>query len=145
MKLSIYIYLCLVLCAGGTCQTNSQPHIATSEEVISNAITFGAIEGQTQKQVARMGDAAAVSVTRVIAEKNVDKNSAEVILIIIRSSFADPSGIQIVSDREPRTALFVLHSLERSIDDAELKKKITDTKRYIQEQFRKYKLALPQS
>ena len=127
---------------GVVCQNIAPPtRIASAEDIISHAIAFGAFEGNMQKQIARMGDAASVSVTRVLAEREPSGNDIDIVLVILRSSFADPNGVETVTDREPRTTLFVLRSLNGYTSDADLKKRIADTRTYIQEQFRKYKVS----
>ena len=119
---------------------NTEPlRIATPEEVISRAIEFHAFEGNMEKLITRMGDAASVSVTRVLGDRNPSKYDIQIVLVILRSSFVDPNGVEIKADREPRTALFVLRYLERSTPDEGMKKEITDTRAYLQEQFVKYK------
>jgi hypothetical protein len=113
--------------------------------MIGNALKFSAIEGNMEKQISQMGDAASVSVTRVLENKDVSPNDIEIILVIFRSAFADPSAVRIVPDREPRTALFVLHNLDRDTHEPNLKKRINDAEMYVREQFAKYKATHPSS
>jgi hypothetical protein len=84
-----------------------------------------------------MGDAAAVVVTRVLAGRAVGTAEIDSVLVVLNSSFADPSMVR-ASDREPRTALFVLRYMDSSTSDAKLKQRIADTRNRIMERFTKY-------
>jgi hypothetical protein len=92
------------------------------------------------KQIAKMGDAAGVSLTKVLAEKHLDDIDIKMSLVILRSSFADPSLVETEADRQPRAALFVLRCLERDAADASTKKDVTETREYLQRQFSTYKI-----
>ena len=91
------------------------------------------------KQIARMGDAASVTLTKVLGEKKLDEIDIKMALVILRSSFADPSLVENEADRQPRAALFVLRCIERDAHDAGTKKEVTETREYLQEQFSVYK------
>jgi hypothetical protein len=140
MRFLATIYGFLALIPLGMCQNAvPQSRTASSEEMIRHAIEFGAFEGNMQKTITRMGDAASVSVTRVLAERDPSASDIQIVLVILRSSFADPTEVEAASDREPRTTLFVLHSLDRFTKDLEIKKQIAETGKYVQQQFEKYK------
>ena len=111
--------------------------VSSPEQVIRRMIESGSFEGHDRKVIGGMGDAAAVTVTKVLAGRNLSANDIDSVLVILNSSFADLRFVEVVSDREPRTALFVLHSLDSSTKDPELKKRIADTKKYVQEQHAK--------
>ena len=111
--------------------------VSSPEQVIRRMIESGSLEGHDRKVIGGMGDAAAVTVTKVLAGRNLSANDIDSVLVILNSSFADLRFVEVVSDREPRTALFVLHSLDSSTKDPELKKRIADTKKYVQEQHAK--------
>ena len=108
------------------------------EHVIRRIMETGTIEGVDYKMIGELGDATAVAVTRVIAGRNVSKIEAGNVLIILKRAFADPRTVPIKSDREPRTTLFVLSWLE-SRADSELKVRILETRKYVQDQAEKAK------
>jgi hypothetical protein len=84
-----------------------------------------------------MGDAAAIVVTRVLAGRAVGTAEIDSVLVVLDSCFADPSMVT-AADREPRTALFVLRSMDSSTTDTKLKQRIADTRNRIMERFTKY-------
>ena len=92
-----------------------------------------------QKQFGRLGDAAAVTVTKVLTERNLSATEIDSVLAILTISFADPALVEATVDREPRSTLFVLRYLDLLASDSSTKKKIADTKTYVQEQFVKYR------
>jgi hypothetical protein len=107
------------------------------EQVIRRIIDTGASEGHDQKIIGGMGDAAAVIVTKILAGRSVGATDIDNVLGVLSSSFADP-GMVAASDREPRTALFVLRCLDSSTTDTQLKQRIAETKNRILDRFTKY-------
>ena len=107
------------------------------EQVIRRIIETGTFEGQDQKIIGGMGDAAAIVVTRVLAGRAVGTAEIDSVLVVLDSCFADPSMVT-AADREPRTALFVLRSMDSSTTDTKLKQRIADTRNRIMERFTKY-------
>lgn len=132
MKLMLAILLLMVSSRVAYSQVLSQ------EQVIRRIIDSGISEGHDQKIVGGMGDAAAVMVTKLLAGRNLTSNEMDSILLVLTSAFADPSMIQTVSDREPRTTLFVLQCLGTSTGDSQLKTRITKTRSYVLERYEKY-------
>ncbi len=53
-------------------------------------------------------------------------------------TFADPSSIKDLADREPRTTLFVLQCLDSSTPYKDLKKRIAESRKYIQDHYDQY-------
>ena len=60
-----------------------------------------------------MGDAAAVAITRVLAGKRPQSDTVDRVFLIIEFSFDSPEAIVNQADRKPKTALFVLASLDQ--------------------------------
>src|SRR2546423_1328632 len=107
MKLLLTLFS-IVLCSGLVCsQTPSTP-----ETMITHMINSGEYEGHNAKVIGPMGDAAAVVVTKVLADKSITSDQIDSVLLILYSAFADPSMVEVVSDRQPRTALFVLQYMD---------------------------------
>ena len=127
------ILLCLTEPLKIRCQVTSTP-----EEAVVRIINSGLLEGHDQKLIGGIGDAAAVTVTKVVSGRDLSPAQIERVLIILNMAFG---GIGSGSDREPKTALFVLRALELSTNDASLKSRIEQTRRYINEQYNKSKQA----
>jgi hypothetical protein len=126
MRVSIALLFTLLLSAISWGQV-----AAGAEEAITRIINYGLLEGHDQKVIGGMGDAAAVIVTKVVRDRKLTTSQVDSILIILNSAFG---GLQAGAEREPKTALFVLHSLESATQDLELLQRIDKTKRYIQSQ-----------
>jgi hypothetical protein len=122
-----------VLVAGSTPSQTLSP-----DQVIQRIIDRGVSEGQDQKIIGGMGDAAAVIVTKVLAGRSLGTTNIDNILVVLNSSFADPRLVDSASDREPRTALFVLRCLDSSTTDTQLKQRIAETRNRIMDRFTKY-------
>jgi hypothetical protein len=69
--------------------------------------------GIMRKQLMPMGDAAAVAVTRVLAGERPQADAVDRVLLIIEFSFDSPEAIANQADQQPKTALFVLASLDQ--------------------------------
>jgi len=133
--LAIIVSLMAVTLPSGQ-QANKPTGILGPEDVIGRMIASGIYEGHDAKTLGGMGDAAAVIVTKVVSDRKLTTSEIDSVLIVLNSAFG---GIKASPDSEPRTALFVLQSLELSTKDTELQKRIAETRRYIQEQFAKSK------
>jgi len=107
------------------------------EQVIQRIVDRGISEGQDHKIIGGMGDAAAVLITKILAGRSLGTANIDNVLVVLDSTFADP-GMIAASDREPRTALFVLRCLDSSTTDTQLKQRIADTRNRIIERFTKY-------
>jgi hypothetical protein len=128
--LGVLALLCVVCSA--LCQSLSQ------EQVIRRMIDTGVLEGHDQKVIGGMGDASAVMVTKILADRKVSPSEVDSVLVVLDSSFADPRAIDIASDREPRAALFLLRGLELDTSDIQLKRRIGETKTRIVNAFAKF-------
>jgi hypothetical protein len=125
------LFLLCVACSA-LCQSMSQ------EQVIRRMIDTGVSEGHDQKVIGGMGDAAAVMVTKILADRKVSPSEVDSVLVVLDSSFADPRAIDVASDREPRAALFLLRCLELDTSDIQLKRRIGETKNRIVNVFAKF-------
>jgi hypothetical protein len=67
--------------------------------------------GIMRKQLMPMGDAAAVAITKVLADERTSADTVDRIFLIIEFSFDSPEAIVSQADQKPKTALFVLASL----------------------------------
>jgi hypothetical protein len=82
--------------------------------------------GVMRKQLMPMGDAAAVAITRVLAGRRPQPDTVDRVLLIIEFSFDSPEAIVNQADRKPKTALFVLASLDQQELSAQQKKHLTE-------------------
>ncbi|HYM11900.1 MAG TPA: hypothetical protein VEU62_14280 [Bryobacterales bacterium] len=130
MRLLAAVCTCLVFPGFVCCQTPS-----SAEEVVSRCINSGAIDGHADKLFSRIGDSAAVAITKVLGDKDdLTMGDIDGALTVIRLSFSAPGIVEVVADREPRTTLFVLRYLDRFTGDAALRRRIAETKKYVLEQ-----------
>jgi hypothetical protein len=108
------------------------------EGVIRAILDTGFIDGHYIKEIGPMGDAASVAVTRVLAGRTLTAADIDNVLVVLGYAFADPSAVSNSSDRQPRTALFVLQCLDSSTSDAPLKKRIAQRRQYVAEKYAKW-------
>jgi hypothetical protein len=105
------------------------------EQEIARFIGSGTYEGHDVKIIGRMGDAAAVAVTKVFGEKELRPDDIDRILMVVHISFAAPRVVENESDRQPRTTLFLLRYLDRSTTDPALKRRIAETREYVHDKY----------
>jgi hypothetical protein len=105
------------------------------EQVVSRVINTGMIEGLDQKVLVHMGDAGAVLATKVLADRTLTPDIIGNALAIVEDSFGEPKLVGVTADREPRTSLLLLRYLELSTSDAESRKAIVDTRKYVKDRY----------
>jgi hypothetical protein len=124
--------ICLALALSGIARGHA---VDDPEVVVRQIINTGLIQGWDRKVLLHLGDAGAVLLTKVLADKELTSKTIGSVLIVIEESFADPSFVEIARDRRPRTALLVLRYLELSTNDADLKKHIADTGKHVRDRY----------
>jgi hypothetical protein len=77
-----------------------------------------------------IGDRAAVIVTRVVGERKLSASQIDRVLLVLKVAYG---GIENIPDLEPKTTAFALQMLELSTKDTKLKKRIDETRQYIEE------------
>ena len=132
MKRIVPFLFLVSLCCAASGQTASD-----SEREVHRLMTCACLDGHDSQTFGRMGDATAVAITKIISGRAPESSEVDAILLILHISFADPKFVDIVSDREPRTAMFVLQYLSSTKRDPSLQARIDETKRYVQQQFAK--------
>ena len=105
-----------------------------SEEAIRTIIDSGLFEGHASKVLGGIGDAAAVTVTKVVGGRNLTASQIDSVLVVLHTAFGE---VKPGPEAEPRTALFVLRELGLSTSDAQLRAKIEETRKYVQEEYSK--------
>jgi len=134
MRLLSLFALILLAANAATAQANASPLSATpDDEFIRATIESSAIDGHLYKIAPRMGDAAAVSITRAIAGDVPSRSQIETSLLILNDAFIDVSIVQNIPDRSPRTALLLLRYFETVTTDTKLHEQIESTRERILE------------
>src|ERR1700751_4480719 len=95
-------------------------------KVALNPTSEAIYSGVMRKQLMPMGDAAAVAITRVLAGKRPQSDTVDRVLLIIEFSFDSPEAIVNQADGKPKTALFVLASLDQQALSTEQKKHLSE-------------------
>jgi hypothetical protein len=126
------ILLVCLLCLGPLATGHSQA--VTAEDVIRRMLYQGITEGHDDGVVGGTGDAAAVIITKVVGGRSLSLSQIEMVLLVLNTAFVDEAP---GPDAEPKTALFVLRQLELSTNDAPLRGRIAETKKYIEDEFSK--------
>ena len=90
-------------------------------------------DGSVPNILRRMGDGAAKSIFRVIGTNPPDATEISNALFIVRQAFSRPSVIYRNWNREPRATLFLLKYLDSCTSDEEIKTKISDVRKFVQE------------
>ena len=101
---------------------------------ISRMIDSGVFDSQDEKIIAGKGDAAAVMVTKVLRGRTLDPGQIDRTLLVLNTAFG---GVVPGPDAEPKTALFVFRELELSTNDAQLRARIGQSRKYAEEEFSK--------
>ena len=130
MRATLVICLAVILSALGNTQAGSDP-----ERIIRRIVDDGISEGHDQKVIGGIGDAGAVLLTKILADRVLTSNTIDNALVVLGEVFADPAFVEIPSDRQPRTALLLLRYLDLSTNDAALKKRITDRTKYVRDRY----------
>ena len=130
MRVSVIVILGLALSGAAYGQGVNDP-----EQRVRQVISTGMIEGLDQKLFVHLGDAGAVLATKVLADRNLTAKTIGSALIVVENSFGEPKLVEVTADREPRTSLLLLRYLELSTSDAESRKNIADTRKYVQDRY----------
>src|ERR1019366_2688596 len=103
-------------CVAAFCLSPSVSWAQTNaEETVQTAMTkdehgmYRAYNGVFVKWLPRFGDASAVALTKLLAEKPIADADIPAILIVLLDSYESPISIENAADRKPRTTLFVLN------------------------------------
>ena len=90
------------------------------------------MQGWDIKAIARAGDAAAVSVTKLVGNRTLEKQQIESVLYVLKAAFSEPRSIESPENKEPNTALFILRYLDATTQDPSLKAKVSETRQSLQ-------------
>lgn len=129
---SVLIVAILVACgvfSGLPNSASAQELDGVPEHVVKVALnpkSEAIYSGVMRKQLMPMGDAAAVAITRVLAGKRPQSDTVDRVFLVIEFSFDSPEAIVNQEDRKPKTALFVLASLDQGALSTEQKKHLKE-------------------
>jgi hypothetical protein len=97
-------------------------------QAVMSRASDGAYTSWDEKELDKLGDAAAVALTKVVGEKDLNPDEIKQVLLILTLSFNAPRMIAIEADKQPRTALFILKCLDRLARDPDLMNRISATR-----------------
>ena len=129
VRVSTILVACLAVFFVFSDSSSAQELDGVPEHVVEAALNPKSeviYSGVMRKQLTRVGDAAAVAITRVLAGKRPHAETVNRVLLIIEFSFDSPEAIVNQADQKPKTALFVLASLDQQILSVEQKKHLVE-------------------
>lgn len=110
------IFVLLLLGATGFSQAVSRKSIPTGKsnaQVIEDYLNWNGPTAAVQvKPIYRMGDAAAVIITKLLGQQSLTNEKIEKILGILYMAFERPSIVQNVADQKPTATLILLQKAE---------------------------------
>jgi len=99
---------------------------------------YRAYDGVFVKWLPRFGDASAVALTKLLADKPIADADIPAILIVVRDSYGSPISIEDAAERRPRTTLYLLRSLSHETRDPKNTALIEETAVYVKSQYAAY-------
>jgi hypothetical protein len=134
MRFSIAVALLLAISISNLyCQS---PDELPAERVVSIVLSRASKQEYTAwdaKQLGKLGDAAAVAVTKLLGDRELTADEISQVVVILRLSFSRPELIAVKSDAQPRATLLVLRYLGTLPQSSGLKKGISDARTEIEE------------
>ena len=118
--LILVLFVSMLLCTLLAQARDDSPETDIRDALNPQSDFYGS--GIMDKRVSRMGDAAAVAITKVVAGKPLDTATIDRLLAILQTAFSAPQIVENESDRAPRSALFVLNSLNHQTSSPKQKK-----------------------
>jgi hypothetical protein len=109
--LAIVFSVVISCCALAQSEVTSEQQAAEAVQRIMSRAHEGMYTSWDAKELARLGDQAAVALTRVIADRDLDTSEIKQALLVINLSFSAPRLVESEPNRHPRTAFFVLKYL----------------------------------
>jgi hypothetical protein len=132
-RVSLFFAVFLVLPAALLCQ--AEPLDGKGAVRLALAHANEGFTSTDVKELGWLGDASAVALTKITGGRVLEERDIEPMLLIVTLSYSAPRIVKIDSDREPRTTLFLLRSLDLSTTDPKLREKINATRNYVQDQY----------
>jgi hypothetical protein len=130
VRVTLVVILSLAFSGAAYGQAGNDP-----EPAVRRVINTGMIQGWDQKILVHLGDAGAVLATKVLADRTLTPKTIGSALMVLENSFAELKLVEVTADSEPRTSLLLLRYLEFSTSDAESRKNIADTRKYVRDRY----------
>jgi hypothetical protein len=99
---------------------------------------FRVYNGVFVKWLPRFGDASAVALTKLLADKPIADTDISAILLVVRDSYESPISVEESKDRQPRTTLYLLRSLSQETRDPKILASIEETSAFVKSQYAAY-------
>jgi hypothetical protein len=115
-----------------------------AEQTVQAAMTKGedgmyrAYNGVFVKWLPRVGDASAVALTKLLADKPIADVDIPAILTVLSDSYDSPASIEDATERQPRTTLYLLRSLSYLTRDPKNIGRIGETTAFVKNQYAAY-------
>ncbi len=123
-------FLLLLFSSLAVCQQGAGSDAAEKAvQTVMSRASDGVYTSWDEKQLDKLGDAAAVALTKVVGGKDLNPNEIKQALLILTLSFNAPRIIATEADKNPRAAFFVLKCLDHVVvDDPDLRKRVLETR-----------------
>jgi hypothetical protein len=126
---------CIALSLLSASVLRAQTNAETIVQVTLKEAEHEGINGVMEKSLSRLGDASAVAVTKLLADKPLADTDIRSILLVVRLSYDSPLSVEDATEREPRTTLYLLHSLSQATHDPRILTSIEETTSYVKSQY----------
>jgi len=125
-------------CAAASVAGGQQVADLSLEGTLKRVMETGQILGWDTKALSKGGEAGAVILTRLLADRTLSDEEIASALPALDSCFYDPRWVEKPSDREPRTALLLLRYFDFQAHSPDLKKTIAETRKAILDRYAAY-------
>ncbi len=115
-------------------QTDAEQDVQTAW----NLAQQGRYTGVQEKRLGRLGDASAVELMKLLADKPLGDADIPAILLVVRLSYNFPKGVEETTNREPRATLYLLRSLSLLAKTPKTHALIDETTAYVKSQYAEY-------
>ena len=105
---------------------------------IERILKTGQLWGYDGKALARGGDAGAVVLTRLYADRALSDDDIGKTLGILQNCFSNPAWVEKPADREPRTTLLLLRYLEFQTHSPDMRKMIGELRKVVLDRYAAY-------
>lgn len=129
---------CVVLCMFSNSAMLAQQDPTSAEAVVRRAFSEleerGIYTSWDEKLLGSLGDEASVQLTKILGGQPLDDKQIQNALTVIQLTFSEVRRDTEKSRQEPRTTMFVLHTLECSTQNETLKRKVEEVRTYVKHQ-----------
>lgn len=123
--------------------SQAQPDPETTVQMAMNEAEQGRYNGVIEKSLGRLGDAASVALTKLLADKPIEDADIPPILLVVKLSYDFPQNVEDAAQRKPRTTLYLLRSLTLGTKDPKIIASIANATAYVKGQYATYSKSHP--